>query len=143
MKIILVLIFGCLVGVDGFFVSPQRAIKKGCIKKQILKTIVGGAVKKNVIKKSIIKKKRKNILKKALLPAVVSGAVVGGAAVTGAAAFAISQTNNVEVYEPLPGSMNGETVLITGGSSGLGLETAKRLGSAGANIILTSRTQGN
>ena len=49
----------------------------------------------------------------------------------------------IEVYEPLPGSMNGETVLITGGSSGLGLETAKRLGSAGANIILTSRTQGN
>ena len=82
MKIISLLIFCSLVGVDGFFISPQRAIKKGCIKKQILKTIVGGAVKKNVIKKSIIKKKRKNILKKALLPAVVSGAVVGGAAVT-------------------------------------------------------------
>ena len=83
MKIISVLILGCLVGVNGFFVSPQRAIKKSCIKKQILKTVVGGTVKKNIIKKSIIKKKRKkNILKKALLPAVVGGAVVGGAAVT-------------------------------------------------------------
>ena len=60
-----------------------------------------------------------------------------------AGAFAISQLNNVEVFEPLPGSMNGETVLITGGSSGLGLETAKRLGGAGATIVLTSRTGGN
>ena len=135
-------------GIDGFFVSPQRAIKKGCIKKQILKKVVGGAVKKNIIKKSIIKKsvikkrKKKNILRKALLPAVVGGVVVGGAAVTGAAAFAISQSL-LEVYEPLPGSMIDETVLITGGSSGLGLETAKRLGAAGATIVLTSRTQGN
>jgi len=88
MKIISLLILGCLVGVDGFFVSPQRAIKKGCTKKQILKKVVGGAVKKNIIKKSIIKKsiikkkRKKNILKKALLPAVVGGVVVGGAAVT-------------------------------------------------------------
>ena len=130
-------------GVDAFFVSPQRANKKSCMKKQLLKA-VGGAVKKNIIKKSIIKKKRKkNILKKALLPAVVGGAVVGGAAVTGAAAFAISQINNGEVYEPLSGSMTDEIVLITGGSSGLGLETAKRLGAAGATVVLTSRTQGN
>ena len=57
-----------------------------------------------------------------------------------AGAFAISQINNVEVYEPSPGSMIDETVLITGGSSGLGLETAKRLGAAGSTVILTSRT---
>jgi len=47
------------------------------------------------------------------------------------------------VYEPLPGSMIDETVLITGGSSGLGLETAKRLAAVGATVVLTSRTEGN
>ena len=37
--------------------------------------------------------------------------------------------------------MTDETVLITGGSSGLGLETAKRLAAAGSTIVLTSRTE--
>ena len=37
--------------------------------------------------------------------------------------------------------MTDETVIITGGSSGLGLETAKRLAAAGATVVLTSRTE--
>merc|ERR1719148_678112 len=44
------------------------------------------------------------------------------------------------VYEPMPDSMKGQVVLITGGSTGLGLESAKRLASAGATIVLTARS---
>lgn len=42
---------------------------------------------------------------------------------------------------PAPGSMDGKVVLITGASTGLGLESAKRLAAAGATIVLTSRNQ--
>ena len=36
--------------------------------------------------------------------------------------------------------MKGKLVLITGGTSGLGLESAKRLAAAGAAVVLTART---
>ena len=45
------------------------------------------------------------------------------------------------VYEPAPNSMNGQTVLITGGTTGLGLESAKRLAKAGASVIITARSE--
>jgi NAD(P)-dependent dehydrogenase (short-subunit alcohol dehydrogenase family) len=40
-----------------------------------------------------------------------------------------------------PGSLEGQTILITGGSSGLGLESAKQLVGSGARIIVTARTE--
>jgi NAD(P)-dependent dehydrogenase (short-subunit alcohol dehydrogenase family) len=36
--------------------------------------------------------------------------------------------------------MTGQTVVITGATSGLGLESARRLSTAGANVIVTART---
>lgn len=39
------------------------------------------------------------------------------------------------------GSLGGRRIVITGGSSGLGLESAKLLAAKGANVLLTSRTQ--
>jgi NAD(P)-dependent dehydrogenase (short-subunit alcohol dehydrogenase family) len=67
--------------------------------------------------------------------AVLIGA--GAAATTlPSAAFAFET-----VYKPKKGSLKGETVLITGANTGLGLESAKRLAAAGASIVLTARSK--
>ena len=48
---------------------------------------------------------------------------------------------SVEVYYPKAKSLVGRNILITGGSAGLGLESAKRLAAAGATTIFTTRTE--
>src|SRR3954452_1470411 len=40
---------------------------------------------------------------------------------------------------PQPGGLAGQTVVVIGGSSGIGLETAHQAGSAGAQLVLTGR----
>jgi NAD(P)-dependent dehydrogenase (short-subunit alcohol dehydrogenase family) len=41
----------------------------------------------------------------------------------------------------LAGTINGKKILITGASSGIGLETALKVGEAGAEVLLVSRTR--
>ncbi len=41
---------------------------------------------------------------------------------------------------PLP-NLSGRSALVTGGSSGIGLEAARALAAAGASVVVTSRTQ--
>jgi len=46
-----------------------------------------------------------------------------------------------DVFEVAPGSLDGQTVMITGANSGLGLESAARLAAGGATIIATARSE--
>jgi len=83
--------------------------------------------------------------KKALIAPVL---VSGGAAIAAGVGVTILQKQRQEessndiynVYKPMAGSLMGTTIVITGGSSGLGLESAKRLALAGATIVVTTRT---
>eukprot|EP00970_Alexandrium_tamarense_P006682 scaffold1163_cov193-Alexandrium_tamarense.AAC.14 len=43
------------------------------------------------------------------------------------------------LYKPAPHSMDGKTVVVTGGNVGLGLESSKRLAEAGATVVFTTR----
>jgi hypothetical protein len=45
-----------------------------------------------------------------------------------------------KIYEPPANSQVGKVHIITGASTGLGLESAKRIAAAGATVVLTSRT---
>ncbi len=65
--------------------------------------------------------------------------VIGGAALTGVVANGIS-VQGPSPFIPAPNSLNGKVVVITGGNTGLGLESGKRLAAAGATIVLTSRS---
>jgi len=65
--------------------------------------------------------------------------ILGGAAAAGAGAFLL--LNQPEsLFTPAPTTLNGRTILITGGSTGMGLESAKRLAVGGASIVLTARS---
>lgn len=93
----------------------------------------------------IAKKKAKLIQKKILKTKIAGATLVGGASVAAAAAAVLQQqqqqNSNFTIYQPPLKSLNDQTIVITGGSSGLGLESAKRLALAGANIIITARTE--
>ena len=77
-------------------------------------------------------------------------AVLSGAAATVAllgAPLRNSALDNVPigaappVWSPAAQSLAGKTILITGGNNGVGLESAKRLAAAGAQLIVTARDQ--
>lgn len=83
------------------------------------------------------------ILPKKFVPkALVGGAVTIAAGVTLKTLKKRQDMSNTiyDIYKPDAGSLVGHTIVITGGSSGLGLESAKRLAMAGANIIVTTRS---
>jgi NAD(P)-dependent dehydrogenase (short-subunit alcohol dehydrogenase family) len=69
--------------------------------------------------------------------------VIGGTAAAGALGVWWKQNQNSDsnsIFTPAPGSLAGQTIFITGGTSGLGLESAKRLALGGAEIVITSRS---
>lgn len=71
---------------------------------------------------------RRGFLSKALGGALLTGIVANGISVQGPSP-----------YQPVADSLKGKLVVITGGNTGLGLESGKRLAAAGATVVLTSR----
>ena len=63
---------------------------------------------------------------------------LGGVALTGIVANGIAVQGPTPYIPPMQ-SLKGKLVVITGGNTGLGLESGKRLAEAGATVILTSR----
>mmetsp|Transcript_26401 Transcript_26401/g.39041 ORF Transcript_26401/g.39041 Transcript_26401/m.39041 type:complete len:400 (-) Transcript_26401:125-1324(-) len=63
----------------------------------------------------------------------------------GGAASLVIVSNGVAVQGPSPflpasNTLDGKLIVITGGNTGLGLESGKRLAAAGASVVLTSRS---
>ena len=48
---------------------------------------------------------------------------------------------NLPPFTPPKNSLKGQTILITGANTGLGLESAKRLALAGARVVVTARSK--
>ena len=68
------------------------------------------------------------------------GKALGGAVAAGLVANKIA-IEGPEPYAPIPRSLVGKVIVITGGNTGLGLESAKRLALGGATVIITSRSR--
>ncbi len=65
---------------------------------------------------------------------------LGGAALTGGIIANGFSVQGPSPFIPQPQSLNGKLIVITGGNTGLGLESGKRLAAAGATVVLTSRS---
>jgi len=64
---------------------------------------------------------------------------LAGAAAVGLLANKVA-VEGPPVFRPAPGSLSGRKILITGGTHGLGFETAVRLATAGATVVITARS---
>jgi hypothetical protein len=71
---------------------------------------------------------------------IVPAAAGAGFLIAAGAAYVKSREKGRPPFVPSPSSLAGETIVITGASTGLGLESAKRLAAGGANVILTTRS---
>ena len=81
--------------------------------------------------------------RKLVIKTIGSTAVaVGGTAAANALQMFSSKKDAAAtvLYTPEPGSLEGQTIVLTGGTSGLGLESVKRLAVGGASVIFTART---
>lgn len=65
----------------------------------------------------------------------------GGAATTFLKPYSPTAWALEDRYEVNPGSLVGKTIVITGATTGLGLESAKELAVGGATVILTARSE--
>ncbi|CAE7528175.1 engB [Symbiodinium sp. CCMP2592] len=70
---------------------------------------------------------------------VGSKGLAGGA--LGLAALKRFAIDGPPEFDPAPASLKGKTVVITGGNTGLGKESALRLAKAGATVVLTARSE--
>jgi len=92
--------------------------------------------------RKIVLKKVQSLARGSFIAGAVGGLAVGTVTAAGTA-IALNQANNNRpiIYKPKRDSLTDQVIIITGGTSGLGLESAKRLAAGGATIVLTSRTE--
>jgi hypothetical protein len=64
-----------------------------------------------------------------------TAAVGAGVMAAGAAIYVHRRSKQITEYTPARNSLRDQTIFITGASTGLGLESAKRLAAGGANVI--------
>lgn len=72
-----------------------------------------------------------------LVSAPVAAAAIGVSTLSSSPSIASAAA---PIYQPPPHSLDEKVMVITGGTTGLGLESGKRLAAGGATVILTSRT---
>ena len=135
--------------VDAFLfpvIPPSKLIRNRSIvlqKKQI-KCKLQKRRKALFLKRKKKQQKKTFFLAKGAAMAAVGVAGATAATATVATAAAVVALNNVEpaeIYTPVVNSLNGQSILITGGTTGLGLETAKRLAMGSPdNLIITARS---
>ncbi len=70
---------------------------------------------------------------------VVKRTAIGGAIVAAAVMKKIA-IRGPQPFQPSEKSLENKVIVITGGNTGLGFESAKRLAKAGASIVITSRS---
>ena len=81
--------------------------------------------------------------RKLVIKTIGSTAVaIGGTAAANALQMFSSKKDDAAtvLYTPEPGSLEGQTIVLTGGTSGLGLESVKRMAVGGASVVFTART---
>jgi len=81
---------------------------------------------------------RRTFFKKAILAGGAGAAVVAASTLP---ALAAADSTTISKVQPAPGSLTGKLVVITGGTSGIGLESAKMLAAGGADVVITARSE--
>ena len=83
---------------------------------------------------------RRAFVRKCVVGGVAATGVLVGAAAISLPALATDGSSQSSVQPP-PHSLDGKLVVITGGTSGIGLESAKMLAAGGADVVITARSE--
>lgn len=85
-----------------------------------------------------VQTKVNNCARRTFFRKAVLGGVAGAAAFTVAAPVVFADNDSVDT--PKPHSLDNKIMLVTGGTSGIGLESAKILAAGGAHVVITARS---
>jgi len=84
---------------------------------------------------------RRGFVEKAVVGAATTFSIASGVVVGVPEPVSAFAGTSDKVYQPAPNSLADKVIIITGSSTGLGLESAKRLAAAGATTVLTTRSE--
>ena len=90
---------------------------------------------------ALVSERRRSVLQKVVATAFLRAVGTSGpATAVPLDAVARSDASDGRLYTVPPKAVDGKVILVTGGTAGLGLESAKRLAASGGTIVLTART---